>query len=1236
MPLRFLLVAVALLGTACGGRTPQPETAQRPIDVLRARAEAAPNDGALWTELALHEHLGDGGEPERAAKALERAEQLGVQPLRVQMVIAERHVLEGRPDAALEAYFKALKLAPASQDPLRTAIAEALVGALVDMNDAVPDYRPRLDAALNDALEHADALGLTATHAIRSALLNEALKRDDRERAEQLAKQAGCLQKARVAGAFGPRELLSFYGKLPADGHSPLKDKYKLGAGRRTAKTRTIETARCVLSLGKGARHTYAGTTIADLPLEVSEAGEYALRVETPNTLRASLDGKALWEVDLHKKPSAGLHYLPVTLSKGSHRLRLRVNSRHPNPSVLVAAVRATPEQAQRTELVGGDSPFEAYLAAKLAVERGATVTARQQLARTAGKAPTAAVLTLQAAVALADPLRPGDYRRDQARELLRRAQNAQPDAWYPSFALADLQAADGRLLDAIGALRKAATRWPKVMAIQMSLANRLEERGWAEEADRVVAQLRQSLPDACGPLGMELTTARKRRRMADIELLSEAAMKCDAQASARYRLLQQQRRFKEAAKELQRLSEVSDRPDRAQALDTELELANLLSDRKRARKLREQRAKLWPDRPGPVLDMVDLALADGDSSRARKVLESAVSAYPDEMFGMRRVQDALGGRDPFAGFRLDGGEVVRAFEASGRTYDQPQVLVLDYTVVRVFEDGSSIDLTHNITRVQSQEAVDQQGELSVPDGARLLKAHTLKADGSTLEPDVIAGKATLSLPNLSPGDYVEFEMTRGASPGSGFPGGYLGQRFYFKSFEVPFDRTELVVIMPKHMKPVLDPRTGAPAAQKEVRGKLAIYRFRVDGSQPVHAEPASVSSKEYLPSINLGVDVSWQGYVESLRDLLFDKDVYDPEVDAAVDRLLAEVPEDDVRARAAKLFRWVTDEVSPTQDVFGVSASMWASRTGSRDRLLQYMLSLAGIDSQLAIVRGLEADQTESKLPDPDTYGHLLVRVQAEGEPIWLHTGERGAPFGYVPAHLRGQPALLLTGAAEAVTVRAERKDEERKDIELEVDLAKDGSAQVHVVETIRGAGAIRWRTDLEAIPEADLDRRFGEAYASRLIPGAQLTSLEITGRDTPEQPLVLDYAVKVDRLGRRDGKLQRIAGLLPYAMGASYARTAERTTTMVAGPSVDLTTRIHIRLPDGAAVASAPEPVELEGEGGLYFASNSRTDDKGLHLERRLRVPLQRVAPAAYAGFAVFCRGVDLAEAAEVAVAF
>jgi len=265
--------------------------------------------------------------------------------------------------------------------------------------------------------------------------------------------------------------------------------------------------------------------------------------------------------------------------------------------------------------------------------------------------------------------------------------------------------------------------------------------------------------------------------------------MACDATANARYKLLLDKRDYSAAADELARLRSLGEPLDEPQRVDSELELAELRGREDAIGALRARRTAIWPDRPEPVLDGADRLIAAGKRSEASEFLAKSIEAHPAELADLSRVYQALGGKDAFAGLRRDGRDVIARFEASGEQYNGPQLLLLDYTIVRLFPDGSSVELTHNIFRVQSEEAVDEAGEFSVPEGARLLTLRTIKADGRRLEPDPIAGKASWSLPGLALGDYVEFETVKAESPSLGFPGGYLGNRFYFKSFEVPFHR---------------------------------------------------------------------------------------------------------------------------------------------------------------------------------------------------------------------------------------------------------------------------------------------------------------------------------------------------------------------------------------------------------------------------------------------------------------
>ena len=76
-----------------------------------------------------------------------------------------------------------------------------------------------------------------------------------------------------------------------------------------------------------------------------------------------------------------------------------------------------------------------------------------------------------------------------------------------------------------------------------------------------------------------------------------------------------------------------------------------------------------------------------------------------------------------------------------------------------------------------------------------MLTLRTVKADGTTREPEEIAEKQTISVPDLEPGDYVEFEYVDPAAPPGAFPRGFLAERFFFRSFDAPLYRTEYVLV---------------------------------------------------------------------------------------------------------------------------------------------------------------------------------------------------------------------------------------------------------------------------------------------------------------------------------------------------------------------------------------------------------------------------------------------------------
>jgi hypothetical protein len=433
---------------------------------------------------------------------------------------------------------------------------------------------------------------------------------------------------------------------------------------------------------------------------------------------------------------------------------------------------------------------------------------------------------------------------------------------------------------------------------------------------------------------------------------------------------------------------------------------------------------------------------------------------------------------------------------------------------------------------------------------------------------------------------------------------------------------------------PIIDPRGAAPATEERVDGALRVLRWRVQESRPRTIEPGSVSAREFLPSVLWGWNASWEGYVESLRDVLADRELRDPEHEVLARRLAGESGAT-VEQRARRIYHWVLENIEDADEPFGQAATMVHSRTGNRARVLAYLLHLAGIDAEIALARSFGSDRVVGALADEETFAFLCVRMHGTAGPLWLWPGTRGAPFGFLPLEpaIRGQEALILDATAERTHVGDAPSEGDSVHAEADVHLDGEGGAHVEVVERFEGANAVAWRAQLESVPPAQLEDVFSRQYIAQIVPGARMSSLEIGGRNDPEQPLTLHYEFDVRRLGRLEESAQLLGPLYPIHLANNFAPLARRSTTqIVPGGARDILVRLH--LPEGAAAPSLPEAHEELGPHGFRATWSARSDAGIITIERSLRMGRARIEPEQYEDFARFCRHWDEVESRELRI--
>jgi len=1192
------------------------------------------------------------------------------------MLLALVREMRGRPGDALETALEVLRRAARSSDPLAPDVAEALAHMLEDLDDVAPGHARKVVPVARELLERPGAIGPEAIHVLAELLYQIGSRIGDEELSNAALARTGCVKQVAVAGPFGPFRLLGFDERLAPEESGPLAGTYDLGGGRGVVPVREVTARGCALNVGGVV--PMGGTFYAVAGVELGAPTEVLVRLETPNAAKLLVDDEVVFTRDSFDRPLSRVDTVRLALPAGRTEITVKVTTQHPNPVVVLSILDArttapiaaasplstaptspgarlslaAPAEGSLAALAraasvvpptdghplswgfvawDGIEPFERLLAAVVGVARGDVVGAREAL-RTMARAEDAPpiVTALAAVAALQDPAIPEDARRDRARRLLRRTRERDRDLWVATYQLARLEMAEERTTRAVELIREGMRRHPKQIEFPLLLSDLYAGEGWESDAVTVAEAARAIDPDACRPLQALLVLRRRANAVRAAETLAADLARCDRTSDAAFGAAVQARRFGDAVVEARRL--LARAEDSTGLLGALAEAQRGAGDLEGSAATMQRILELRPGYADVAQRRADLRIALGGPAVAEQELARALALRPGEMATLRRPLALLEGRAPMQPYRLDGRKVVRDFEASGRTYEAPAVLVLDYTVVRLFEDGSSLELTHNVIRVQSPEGIERYGEFEPPGGAELLVVRTVKADGTLLEPEEVAGKDSLSLPNLAPGDYVEYEYLVAREPPEAFPGGVLGERFYFRSFDTPFDRSELHVVAPRDMDLDVDPRGPAPRTEIEEVGPLRVLHFRAAQMRPLVAEPRAVSSREFLPSVQVSRGARWEVYVAGVRDGLRDRSRRDPELDRLARRVAGPVDGASPAERAKRLYRWVLSEIEDGGDPFAEASEIVASRSGNRARALQALLAAAGIESTLALVRDLAADRTHTRVASPDTYEHLLLRIDLPGGPRWTSTLEDGAPFGYLPSVLRGQEALGLAPGAPRWTTATEVPGGDSRQVAIEVELSAEGGGEASVVETCRGAPAVAWRRILRQIPVAEIDQRFEQLYLGRIVAGAELVNLQIEGQEDPEAPLVMRYRWRAPAVARRaEGRLL-LPALYATLLSPDLARVPARSVEMIVDDVVDMRLAVRIRAPGGFSLDATSPDVRIEGAFGR-FRSSVRAEGEGtIQLERSLAISPRRVDPERYPAFASFCRSVDQAQLAEI----
>jgi tetratricopeptide (TPR) repeat protein len=847
------------------------------------------------------------------------------------------------------------------------------------------------------------------------------------------------------------------------------------------------------------------------------------------------------------------------------------------------------------------------------------------------------AVGMLRAELALQDHGVPSRVGHGRANRELEAVLRQDPQHVAAQLATSQLAQEDGRHLEALEHLQGAPRADPTPSGpVLLQLARLQLSAGLDAAAVESARQAQVALPGLCDALGLEYDVAHRRDAVAESDALLGRLEACPGYLQRAVEHLRARGRHAEALARARELLAL----DESQA-GAAITVAGLLAAGRQygeAVTALQHSLGLWPRSPQLLKALGDVEEQAGHGAEALRAREAALLVDGGDLALRRAVERARTGQELLAEEAISTREALADYQAGPGSEDATSAFVLDFAATRAYPDGSSVDRIHVIQKALDQQGVQEIAEVHLPGDATLLALRTLKPDGRRLEPEVIEGKESISLPGVQVGDLVEYEyLLAHPSRGPGLPG-FTAGNFYFQVARQPNARSVYVVKAPRGAGLQVDAHrlsTGAPRQE----GELEVFRHEERRVPPSLPEPQGPpSANEWLPFVSVGSGEEGSlGLLTSYADASLENGLVTTEV-AAFARGAAgpTVGEEAVRrVHAAVMARLSGRDAGLSMS----AASSVAQDRGSRTWLLVASLRALGLDARLAAVRSFAADPAPYRFPAEGLFDYLCVRVQlgvgAEARLLWLDPVVRFGPFGELPE--------LATGGREAWLLPEPGRPAERvstppaapratKRVELTLALSEDGALTGAGNEVYTGFEAAQLGEALGTMSTEQRDQAL-QAALSRYFGGAELSELKVSAERQVGGTVTLAYHFSAPRYARGEGAGRLVGGALtfPHQLGRRYLATPTRKTPLFIEATEAAEVTARLTLPPGWRLKAPLGEVTLQGPSGRYLRTERQEGD-AVTVTESFRLDQSRIAPSEYDAFGQFAGEVDLLQQREV----
>ena len=236
--------------------------------------------------------------------------------------------------------------------------------------------------------------------------------------------------------------------------------------------------------------------------------------------------------------------------------------------------------------------------------------------------------------------------------------------------------------------------------------------------------------------------------------------------------------------------------------------------------------------------------------------------------------------------------------------------------------------------------------------------------------------------------------------------------------------------------------------------------------------------------------------------------------------------------------------------------------------RLLDVLLTQTSAKS--VVVAFGDSPDLESEPPSPSLLKGMLLKVSVGQKEFFLDPGVEVAPFGVLPAKIRGRKVLEIGGmntpdSGRFVVVPADLPFASAQEVGVNAGIARDGTLTARVKYVMRGDNELLLRVAFHQTPK---ERWKEVAGLLALSDGFRGTITNVTASDpmATKEPFTVEYEITQPKFVDWSKRPVRIPALLPQiALPDAPGKMAGKIEL---GTPLDVQTSLTLKLPEGTTV--------------------------------------------------------------------